>query len=224
MFFALGFVAMFIIGGLSGVMHASPPADLQQTDTYFVVAHFHYVLFGGSIFAPDGGRLLLVPEDDRPDAERGARQGALLADVHRLQPDVLPDALPRPATACRAGCTPTPAGHGLRASGTPSRPPARSSSASRSWSSSATSCKSLRSGAGRAGRPVERRHAGVVDPVAAAGMELRGGADGGRPGSALGAAARQRRHAAGAGAGERQGHPPAQPVVLADRDRLRDAR
>ena len=50
MLFALGFIAMFIIGGLSGVMHSSPPADLQQTDTYFVVAHFHYVLFGGSIF------------------------------------------------------------------------------------------------------------------------------------------------------------------------------
>jgi cytochrome c oxidase subunit 1 len=49
MLFAVGFIAMFIIGGLSGVMHASPPADLQQTDTYFVVAHFHYVLFGGAI-------------------------------------------------------------------------------------------------------------------------------------------------------------------------------
>jgi cytochrome c oxidase subunit 1 len=47
--FAVGFIAMFIVGGLSGVMHSSPPADLQQTDTYFVVAHFHYVLVGGSV-------------------------------------------------------------------------------------------------------------------------------------------------------------------------------
>lgn len=49
MLFATGFVALFTIGGISGVMHSSPPADLQQTDSYFVVAHFHYVLFGGSI-------------------------------------------------------------------------------------------------------------------------------------------------------------------------------
>ncbi len=47
--FAIALVALFTIGGISGVMHASPPADLQQTDTYFIVAHFHYVLFGGSI-------------------------------------------------------------------------------------------------------------------------------------------------------------------------------
>jgi len=47
--FAVGFIAMFIIGGLSGVTHASPPADLQQTDTYYVVAHIHYVFFGGTI-------------------------------------------------------------------------------------------------------------------------------------------------------------------------------
>jgi cytochrome c oxidase subunit 1 len=46
---------MFIMGGLSGVMHAVAPADLQQTDSYFVVAHFHYVLFGGSIFSLTAG-------------------------------------------------------------------------------------------------------------------------------------------------------------------------
>ncbi len=49
MLFAIGFIAMFIIGGLSGVMHSSPPSDLQQTDTYFIVAHLHYVLVGGAI-------------------------------------------------------------------------------------------------------------------------------------------------------------------------------
>jgi cytochrome c oxidase subunit 1 len=49
MLFGIALVANFTIGGISGVMHAAPPADLQQTDTYFIVAHFHYVLFGGSI-------------------------------------------------------------------------------------------------------------------------------------------------------------------------------
>jgi cytochrome c oxidase subunit 1 len=48
--FAIGFIAMFIIGGLSGVTHAVVPADYQQSDTYYIVAHFHYVLFGGSLF------------------------------------------------------------------------------------------------------------------------------------------------------------------------------
>ena len=55
MLFALGFIAQFTIGGLSGVMHSIVPADTQQTDTYFVVAHFHYVLFGGLVFAVFGG-------------------------------------------------------------------------------------------------------------------------------------------------------------------------
>ena len=51
MMFALGFVWMFMIGGFSGVMHSAAPADSQQNDSYFVIAHFHYVLIGGSIFA-----------------------------------------------------------------------------------------------------------------------------------------------------------------------------
>jgi cytochrome c oxidase subunit 1 len=50
MLFSIGFIAMFIIGGLSGVTHAIVPSDYQQTDTYYIVAHFHYVLFGGALF------------------------------------------------------------------------------------------------------------------------------------------------------------------------------
>jgi cytochrome c oxidase subunit I len=51
MLFAVGLVSQFVIGGLSGVMHAVVPVDTQQNDTYFIVAHFHYVLFGGTVFA-----------------------------------------------------------------------------------------------------------------------------------------------------------------------------
>ena len=49
MLFSISFVAMFTIGGLSGIMHAAPTADAQQQDTYFIVAHLHYVLVGGSL-------------------------------------------------------------------------------------------------------------------------------------------------------------------------------
>ncbi|MDH4169567.1 MAG: cytochrome c oxidase subunit I, partial [Acidimicrobiia bacterium] len=55
MLFAFGVVSMFTIGGLSGVTHAVSPADTQQTDTYYIVAHFHYVIFGGIILGLFGG-------------------------------------------------------------------------------------------------------------------------------------------------------------------------
>jgi cytochrome c oxidase subunit 1 len=60
--FAVGFVAMFTIGGLSGVTHGVVPADTQQTDTYYIVAHFHYVLFGGSIFGLFAGAYYWYPK------------------------------------------------------------------------------------------------------------------------------------------------------------------
>jgi cytochrome c oxidase subunit I len=62
MLFAIGFIAMFIIGGISGISLASPPVDLQQTDSYYVVAHIHYVLFGGSIFGLTAGMYYWWPK------------------------------------------------------------------------------------------------------------------------------------------------------------------
>ncbi len=60
--FAIGFLTMFTIGGLSGVTHSMVPSDFQQQDTYYVVAHFHYVLFGGSIFALFSGIYYWFPK------------------------------------------------------------------------------------------------------------------------------------------------------------------
>ena len=62
MLFAVGFIAMFTIGGLSGVTHAVVPSDWQQTDTYYIVAHLHYVLFGGSVFGLFAGLYYWFPK------------------------------------------------------------------------------------------------------------------------------------------------------------------
>ena len=62
MMFSVSLVAMFTIGGLSGVMHAIAPADTQQTDTYFIVAHFHYVLVGGALMGMFAGMYYWWPK------------------------------------------------------------------------------------------------------------------------------------------------------------------
>ncbi|WP_371872240.1 aa3-type cytochrome oxidase subunit I [Phytohabitans houttuyneae] len=62
MLFAIGFLVTFLLGGLSGVMLASPPIDFHVTDTYFVVAHFHYVLFGTIVFAVYAGIYFWFPK------------------------------------------------------------------------------------------------------------------------------------------------------------------
>jgi cytochrome c oxidase subunit I len=62
MLFALSFVSMFIIGGLSGIFMAATPVDIFIHDTYFIVAHFHYVLFGGTAMAVLGGIYFWFPK------------------------------------------------------------------------------------------------------------------------------------------------------------------
>jgi len=62
MLFALGFVAMFLIGGIDGVWMASPAMDFAIHDTYWVVAHFHYVLFGGTVFGIMAGVYYWFPK------------------------------------------------------------------------------------------------------------------------------------------------------------------
>jgi cytochrome c oxidase subunit I len=62
MLFAVGFLFTFLVGGVTGVMLASAPIDFHVTDSYFVVAHMHYVLFGGSVFALHAGLYYWFPK------------------------------------------------------------------------------------------------------------------------------------------------------------------
>src|SRR5690349_20547812 len=62
MLWCFGFFFVFLIGGLSGVMLASVPVDLQVHDTYFLVAHFHYVLIGGALFPMFAGLYYWIPK------------------------------------------------------------------------------------------------------------------------------------------------------------------
>ncbi len=62
MLFSIGFLLTFLLGGLTGVLLASPPIDFHVTDTYFVVAHFHYVLFGTIVFATYAGIYFWFPK------------------------------------------------------------------------------------------------------------------------------------------------------------------
>ena len=98
---------MFIIGGLSGIFMAATPVDIYIHDTYFIVAHLHYVLFMSSLFGIFAGIYFWFPKMFGRMMNEPLGQGPLRPDVHRLQLHVLPDAHPRHRPAIRAAI-PTP--------------------------------------------------------------------------------------------------------------------
>ena len=101
MLFAIGFLVTFLFGGLSGVLLASPPIDFHVSDSYFVVAHFHYVLFGTIVFAVYAGIYFWFPK------MFGRMLDERLGKVHFwLTFDRLPHHVPGAALARRRGHAP----------------------------------------------------------------------------------------------------------------------
>ena len=169
---SIGFMVTFVIGGMTGVLMAVPPADFQLHNSVFLVAHFHNVIIGGVVFGADGGLQLLVPQGIRLHARRTLGQGLVLVLVRRLLSRLH-------AALCGGPDGHDPAHAALRQSGLaavadggggrrrhypgrhrlPGRPARRVDPRPRA---------ALR----RDRRSVERPHAGMVDGVAAAGLEF----------------------------------------------------
>ena len=90
MLYAFGFIGLFTIGGLTGLFLAAMGLDIHMHDTYFVVAHFHYIMVGGAIMGYLGGLHYWWPKITGRLYAEGVGQGGRRDGVPRVQPDVLP--------------------------------------------------------------------------------------------------------------------------------------
>ena len=93
--FAVGFIGTFLIGGITGIFVAVFPVDWQLHDTYFVVAHFHYVLMGGAVFTIFSGLYYWFPKMSGRLLSEPLGKASLLAHARRLPRDVPRAALRR---------------------------------------------------------------------------------------------------------------------------------
>ena len=107
MLYALGFIGLFTIGGLTGLFLATMGIDIHVHDTYFVVAHFHYIMVGGAIMGYLGGLHYWWPKITGRMYTEAAGRSRGAHHLHRLQPDVLPAVRRWATSACRAAITRT---------------------------------------------------------------------------------------------------------------------
>ena len=90
MLYAFGFIGLFLVGGLTGLFLAAIGLDVHVHDTYFVVAHFHYIMVGGTLMAYLGGIHFWFPKITGRLYSEGWSKLSALHRLHRLQPDLLP--------------------------------------------------------------------------------------------------------------------------------------
>ncbi len=100
--FCLGFISVFISGGISGFFLAQPSLDTYLHATYFVVAHFHFVMAVASLFGVFAGTYFWFPKMTGRMMNETPRQMALLADLHRRVLHFHADALLGPGRECPA--------------------------------------------------------------------------------------------------------------------------
>ena len=102
MLYAIGFVGLFTIGGMTGLFLAALGLDVHVTDTYFVIAHFHYIMVGGTVMAYLGGVHYWWPKISGKMYPEGFAQALGTDRVSGLQPDLLSRNSSLAIWACRA--------------------------------------------------------------------------------------------------------------------------